>query len=230
MIRRGVKGAGATLLVVAALGAAVAAFAAGEPKRCNPAGSVTLAQSRQARAYQLRPGRKQTLYGCAYSTGRPYALAAPGFDGAYAFPPPAIKVTGPVVAFAWDDHEDVTTYVSVVDVRHDPIERVSPNSAAPAEGGGHFTYVKVGSLQLGASGTVVWVACPEDPDKGNPTASPRPGCRHPGRRDTVWALRHDRRPKVRLDRGRSIDPSSLTRRGTRYCWIRGGRRRCKRVP
>src|SRR3954466_1365878 len=123
MIRCGVKGAGATLLVVAALGAAVAAFAAGEPKRCNPTGSVTLAGSRQARAYQRRPGRKQTLYGCAYSTGRSYALAEPNVDGTYAFPPPAIKVTGPVVAFAWDDHEDVTTYVSVLDIRHDPVKR-----------------------------------------------------------------------------------------------------------
>jgi hypothetical protein len=209
---------------------AVVEPAAGGSERCDPAGSVTLAKSRKARAYQRRPGRKQTLYGCAYSTGRSYALAEPNVDGTYAFPPPAIKVTGPVVGFAWDDHEDITTYVSVIDVRHDPIERVSPNSAAPAEGGGHFVYVKVGSLQLGASGTVVWIACPEDPHKGNPTASQRPGCRHPGRRDTVWALRHDKRPKLRLDRGRSIDPSSLTRRGTRYCWIHGGRKRCKRVP
>jgi hypothetical protein len=215
---------------VCALIVPTAANSEGGSKPCNPAGSVTLARSTKARAYQLRPGRKQALYGCAYATGKRYALAQPNFDGSYAFPPPALKVTGPVVAFAWDDHEDITTWVSVVDVRHDPLQRVSPNSAAPVQAGPQFTYVKVGSLQLGRSGTVVWIACPEDPDKGNPTASQRPGCLHPGRRDTVWALRHDKRPKLRLDRGRSIDPSSLTRRGTRYCWLHRGRKRCKRVP
>jgi hypothetical protein len=235
---RASRGAAAALLVMAA------AFALGAPagegssgnaaaayKRCRPLGSVTVASSARARVYQLSPGRKKTLWGCAYSVGREFRLADPN-EGAYAFPSPAVRVTGPIVAFAWDDQEGDATWVSVVDIRHNPLERVSPNSGAPAKAGGGAGYVKVGSLQLGASGTVAWISCPEDPDKGNPTASQHPGCEHPGRRDSVWVLPHDAQPraKVRLARGRSIDPSSLDREGRRYCWRQGGHARCERLP
>jgi hypothetical protein len=219
-----------------ALGAAAGEGSSGKHataayKRCRPPASITVASSAKARAYQLSPGRKKTLWGCAYAVGREFRLADPN-EGAYAFPPPAVRVTGPVVAFAWDDQEGDTTWVSVVDIRHNPLERVSSNSGAPVKAGGGAGYVKVGTLQLGASGTVAWVSCPEDPNKGNPTASQRPGCEHPGRRDSVWVLPHDAQPgaKVRLARARSIDPSSLDRKDRRYCWRQGGHARCKRLP
>jgi hypothetical protein len=204
-------------------GTATAAY-----KRCRPPGSVTLAGSPKARVYRLSPGRKKTLWGCAYSVGREFRLADPD-DGAYAFGPPAVRVTGPVVAFAWNDREGITTWVSVVNLRHSPFARVSPNSGAPARGGAGSGYAKVGSVQLGTSGTAAWISCPKS--EANPTASQR-GCAQPGRRDTVWVLPHDAKPraKVRLARSRSIDPSSLVRDGEAYCWRQAGHMRCKRLP
>jgi hypothetical protein len=197
-------------------------------KRCRPPGSVTLASSRQGRLFQLAPGRKQPLYWCAYSSGREIRLIDP-FDGTYAFPPPALRVTGHLAAYAWDDWENIETYVRTVDLRYG-YGRSAPNRGTPTLAGSGGGYVKVGNIQLGKSATVVWITCPENPDKGNPTASLQPSCDHPGRRDSVWAVRSDGKPKFRLDRGRTIDPTSLTRHGKRYCWRHGAHERCKRVP
>lgn len=196
-------------------------------KRCRPAGSVTLASSSKGRLYQLSPGRKKPLWGCAYDTGRQFKLTYPD-EGQFAFPPPALRVTGRIAAFAWDDWDKVVTHVRIIDLRYG-YDRDPPNPGTPTLAGPSDFYVKVGSMALGADNALVWIACPENPDNGNPTALRRPGCVHSGRRDSVWAVRAAGGPKVRLDRARTIDPSSLTRRGARYCWRHAGKRRCKRV-
>jgi hypothetical protein len=188
---------------------------------------VTLASSPHARLYQRSPGRHKALWGCAYSSGRQFRLTDPD-DGDFAFPPPALRVTARIAAFAWDDWDNVETHVRTVDLRYG-FDRDPPNPGTPTFAGRSDFYVKVGSMALGADNALVWITCPENPDNGNPTASRRPGCAHSGRRDTVWAVSATGGPKVRLDRGRTIDPSSLTRRGSRYCWRHAGKRRCKRV-
>jgi hypothetical protein len=170
------------------------------------------------------------VYGCLRSSGRTWLIEDAFHARNFVFSPPAIELAGPVVGYAVDSHGRDQTFIEVIDLRHDPLDHVSPNKGVAQPAGGRFGFVKVGSLSLARSGSVAWISCPEDPDVGNPEAEQRPGCVRSGKLDSVWALPHADESKTLLDRGRSIDPRSITRRGRRFCWRRAGEQRCKRVP
>lgn len=202
----------------------------GGSKRCARAGSVTLAISRKARVYKRQPGRERAIYGCLRGTGRTWLIEDAFHSRNFVFPPPAIKLVGTVVGYAVDSHGKDRTFIDVIDLRHDPLDHVSPNKGVGEPAGARFGFVKVGSLSLARSGSVAWISCPEDPNVGDPEAEQRPGCVHPGRRDSVWILPHADESKTLVDKGRSIDPRSIIRRGRRFCWRRAGAERCRRVP
>jgi hypothetical protein len=181
-------------------------------------------------ALAIAAGKERAIYGCVHSIGRAHVLEDPFHERNFVFDPPAIQVRGTLVAYAVDNHGRAQTFIDAYDLRFDPESGRSPAKGVPQRAGRSFGYVKVGSLSLTKRGSIAWIACPEDPDDGNPVANQRPGCVRPGRRDAVWVLPHDATKKVLLDRGRSIDPRSMTRRGLRFCWRRGGGLRCRRVP
>jgi hypothetical protein len=207
-----------TLLVTAGLPPHAAASAA----LCGDANAKTLLQGRDTRVY------KRPLRGAA----RPFQLLActrgaePTFldeprDNVYAFGVPAIAVAGPLVGFAQvaldDEGTGFETNVFLLDLRS-PDEPVAgaPASAAAAA-------AKVGSVVVRRSGGIAWVACPETDSV--PIGRRAPSCVRRGALDRVYRLNAGTKRPQLLDKGRSIDPSSLRSRGSSVTWVSNGRRR-----
>jgi hypothetical protein len=207
-----------------------AASAEGSSRPCESDGSVTLAATREARVYQVekRRGDHATLftYGCLRSSGSPVLLASDA-EPAALFPRPAISLVGTYVGYAVDTDTDPTapggrmTYVEVDDLRP---QQPGFEEAGLVVSAGPRSVARVGSLKVSRRGSVAWIACPA-PSDGPLTADPDGRCTRPGAPDHVYRATLDRHgnPRVALlDKGRSIDPSSLRRaRRSSVVWRHG---------
>jgi hypothetical protein len=209
----------ASLVAAAAAGAFVVAPSGTRAASggCNPSGSKTILADRSARIYSLRdgdPARGFALWGCAYSAGKQITLDAP--DQIYAFLPPALHLNRSVVGFGFDLCDgDCRTTVTAVDLTTGADINAGPASAS--------TRVKIGSLRVRSNGSVAWIACPEH-QRRDLTASRRPNCVRAGSLDSVYRRRVGSRTRELLDRGRAIDPSSLSLTGTTLSWLHNGRK------
>jgi hypothetical protein len=210
------------------------AFPAGGPaasSKCAARRSTTLIQNTKVRVFKqpTRDGvRGFDVYACRKTTGETLILGDSSRDD-YPFLPPAMDLTGPVIGYADEqcNEEVCETGVLAIDMRH-------PHDAAGFLNGsvGSPTsprLVKVGSLRVTGGGTLVWIACPER-HRRKLTGSRAPNCNDRGDRDSVYVNPPDKRPIKRLDRGKTIDPSSLRMTGHRVRWRHGDRWRHAIVP
>jgi hypothetical protein len=207
-----------TLLVTAGLPPHAVSRAA----LCGDANAKTVLQGRDSRVYQRRlrgAPRPFQLFACTRGA-EPTFLDDPR-DNVYAFGVPAIALAGPLVGYAQtgldEEGADFDTSVVVSDLRQpDRLVAFAPASrVAPL--------AKVGSLVLRRSGGMAWIACPEtDPE---PIGDRSPSCVRRGALDRVYRLNAGTKRPQLLDKGRSIDPSSLRSRGSSVTWVSNGRRR-----
>lgn len=200
-----------------------------DPARtCRQPGAKTLLENRSIRVYRVAAVTKA----CFRLSGQSIDVARPSQE-TLAFPPPAISLAGPLLAYVsvgdeyGDDDCDPTvyecnpdTYIQLVDMR---LRETSPRVfldfvvADPRR----FSS-KVGSVAVARDGSLAWVTCPGAPETAGDL---EPGCVRPGAADTVYRLRPGGVAYDVLDEGSGIDPSSLRRRGDRFTWIADGRRR-----
>jgi hypothetical protein len=223
----------ALLALAVLVGTALAPFgraqsgapAAGSP-RCYPKGSVTLRKSERVRVYRAR---NETTVGCLLASGertnldfRPYLVA---------YPVPAISIAGPLVGFALEGQADPNmrdddTYINVIDLRTGEFPAGFTSKGPPFAVSRPNTYDgKVGSVKLKRNGAIAWIACRT---RVNPVADygdPRPSCVRAGAFDEVHKLDAGADDPKLLDQGRSIDPRSLRRHGSKITWTNDGRRR-----
>ena len=209
------------LVVASSVGVLIAPNGAVGRVACGSPAAPTVVQGRDSRVYKrkVRNGtRPFQLFACTRGAA-PTSLDDPR-DNAYAFGAPAIAVTGPLVGYAQtsldDEGTDFETAVLVVDLRHpDEPKRFAPASrASPA--------AKVGSLVMSQAGAIAWIACPETDSPA--VGSRSPTCIRPGASDRVYRLNSNDKRAALLDKGRSIDPASLSIRGSRVRWSSHGNR------
>lgn len=213
------------------------------PSACNPKGSKTLLESREARAFTVPDDPEYTrgyrIGACHYATGRITWLDDGAFD--FAFRPPGMRLEGGRLAYGYQFDTDPNegenqVWVDLIDLR-----RIDANGEAhiiashPAWHDSHVHVVKVGSIRFGGNGSLAWIACPPDSGVYNSTGYDNtdlgPNCVRAGDRDSVLIAGPGRKGKTRrVARGRNIDPSSLSRRGGRVSWVQGGRRRSAPLP
>jgi hypothetical protein len=219
--------------LVLALGVALA-FPAGGPaasSKCAAPHSTTVLQNSKVRVFK-HPTRGAPrgfdLYACRRSTGETIPLGDAS-SGDYPFLPPAMDLTGPLLAWSDEecDRDACESGAFAIDMRHPSEARgfVNGTVASPKAP----LLVKVGSLRVTGNGTLVWIACPER-NRKKLRGSRAPNCVHPGDRDSVYMNPADKRPIKRLDRGKSIDPSSLRMSGHRVRWRHGDHWRHAVVP
>jgi hypothetical protein len=201
------------------------------PSRCAARHPTTLLQSSKVRVFKqpTRDGvRGFDVFACLKATGDSSMLGS-SFSGDYPFLYPAIDLTGPVIGYAHEecDEEFCATSVMATDLRHPDDFRGSLNGSygAPRP----HRLVKVGSLRVTRSGTLVWIACPERRHT-KLSGSRKPNCVRAGAADAVYMRVSRSEPLKRLDHGRSIDPSSLRLKSGRASWLHGGHRRHVAVP
>ena len=193
-------------------------------RKCLPHGTKVVAQGREGRAYDANGD----LYGCLYSNRKPILLAQDGHSAW--FPPPAVAWAGPLVAYAVTDFLEPTgehTTVRIEDLSTSGSDEPTTTVRALRI----RSDAKVGSLRVRRNGGIAWIQCPPrggySVDRGY--GDPRPNCTRPGRSvNTVY--KHDSddpdpQGRVRLDRGRKIDPRSLKLHGSRLTWREGKKRR-----
>src|SRR3954454_15932783 len=221
------------------LSAVLVAPAGGASGPCKPEGSKTLAETPTARVYQIARERSghSTLYtyGCLKESGSQVLLASDAEQSAV-FPPPAISLVGPYVAYAVDTDGDPdapggrVTYVEVDDLRP---QQPGQESAGLVVNAGARDVARVGALKASKHGAVVWIACPA-PSDGPLAADPRGVCAKPGAYDRVFRARLDSNGTAhvqQLDPGRGIDPRSRRRaHGSRVTWRHGKRKLTAKLP
>lgn len=236
-------GLAAVVLVATALAMALRAEpapSAAPPGFCTGASKYarTILKNREARVYSVpfsakRPKGRQEVHACLYATDRDEAID----DGDFflAFHPPGMSLRGHRLAYglnvADEGDEPARTYIQVINLRRPDRFSGSGFDLMGAGSAGPGDTAKIGSLALGAHGTIAWISCPADPFDPLTRRSlrPRPGCVRPGHRDQVRTLVGFNHVRV-LARGRKIDPASLRVHGTRASWISGGRRHSARLP
>jgi hypothetical protein len=231
------------VLLVAGVGAALGTAAlASAPSRSAKARcefrhshTHTLAENRRVRVYTVpdRHGfeRKFDLAACYKPSGKVLPLDAPDL-GDYGFLPPALAVRGTIVGYAYqhDCHfagGRCETAVGAYNMRYagTPSDFAAGGIAGPRR----HTRVKIGSLRVSRRGRLVWISCP-DPHPGRPHGLRTPNCVRPGARDRVYMLGSKGGYDLKLlDRGRTIDPSSLKLSHGIATWIHGGHRRHARI-
>lgn len=221
------------------LGVALASPARGAASPCHPEGSKTLAETRDARVYQVARTRSghSTLYtyGCLKKSGSQVLLASDAEPSAI-FPAPAISLIGPYVGYAVDTDGDPdapggrVTYVEVDDMRP---QQPGQEVAGLVVNAGAHDVARVGALKVSKHGAVMWIACPA-PSDGPLAADPRGKCARPGSYDRVFRAQLDSSGTgqvQQLDRGRGIDPYSLRRaHGSRVVWRHGKRKLSAKLP
>lgn len=232
----------AAVLVLPAAAAALTApggsfGAPASTQPCEPDGSSTLAETPDARVYQIerQRGGRSTLYtyGCLRALGSQVLLASDA-EPAALFPPPAISLIGPYAGYAVDTDTDTSgpggrmTYVEVDDLRPQDPGKERAGLVVPA---GPREVARVGSLKVSRHGAVAWVACPA-PSDGPIAADPSGACTRPGTYARVYraVLGSDGLARVKLlDRGRAIDPGSLRRVHSGVAWRHAGKTRAAKL-
>ena len=158
---------------------------------------------------------------CDLGMGNPIAIDSPP-DGSFAFRPPAMALAAHTLGYSvetLDNDSNAYTVVWVVDVRKD-------RGLAQPQRRRVETDSKVGSLVVRPRGAVAWITCRTAAES---TGKFRRACSRPGAFDRVYRWPAGRKRPELLDRGRTIDPSSLRRRGGVISWRRGGRTRRARL-
>jgi hypothetical protein len=171
------------------------------------------------------------MYACAFSHPEFTSLMDGPLENVFAFLPPAISLSGTVIGYATngcpfgpdDGRSRCGTGVTAEDLTNGQI--LQGRSAGPRDN----ALVKVGSLQVNKRGSLAWITCPERGDRHDAFGKRSPNCVRSGDLDSVWRLDIGERDPELLDRGRSIDPSSLRRSGPRITWLHGGKRRSARL-
>ena len=159
--------------------------ASSSSQACEPDGSTTLAETPDARVYQIerQRGGHSTLYtyGCLKAFGSQVLLASDA-EPAALFPPPAISLIGPYVGYAVDTDTDTSgpggrmTYVEVDDLRP---QEPGKERAGLVVAAGPRDVARVGSLKVSRTGAVVWISCPA-PANGSLASDPSGACTRPG--------------------------------------------------
>ena len=210
--------------VVVAVCLALPASGPASISRCAVRGSTTLRENGQVRVYRVPEHGKQRdfeVFACSKASGEGTPLGAIA-AGDYPFLGPVIDLNGPVIGYATQecDREFCGTSIAATDMRH-------PNDVHGFLNGSYGAprphLVKVGSLQVARGGKLMWISCPQT-RRSEVDGLSEPSCVRAGHRDTVW-LRAKGEPFQRLDRGRTIDPSSLRLEHGRISWIHGRHRR-----
>jgi hypothetical protein len=228
------------VLVLFAVGASLAhaepgtvpSHAAG--KRCEFRDTQTVAENRRVRVYTVPErngfGREFAVAACYKPTGKVLPLDFPDL-GSYAFLPPALALRGTIVGYAYQSDcarvgGSCATGVQATDMKHAGTRRdgVAGGIAGPRGD----ARVKVGSLRVSRGGRLVWISCPE-PRPARPRGRRAPNCVRPGARNRVYRLRGKGPELELLDRGRTIDPSSLRLWEGVASWIHGNQRRRARI-
>ena len=204
---------------------------------CEPDGSTTLAETPDARVYQIerQRGGHSTLYtyGCLKAFGSQVLLASDA-EPAALFPPPAISLIGPYVGYAVDTDTDTSgpggrmTYVEVDDLRP---QEPGKERAGLVVAAGPRDVARVGSLKVSRTGAVVWIACPA-PTDGPLASDPSGACTRPGTYARVYRLGSGPTGNARvklLDKGRAIDPGSLRRVHSGVAWRHAGKTRAAKL-
>jgi len=237
-VKLDVRHLGSALLLGAVL-VSPGGAAHGASPPCEPDGSKTLVENRDARVYQIARERSghSTLYtyGCLRASGSQVLLASDAEPSAV-FPPPAISLIGPYVGYAVDTDSDPdapggrVTYVEVDDMRP---QEPGKEEVGLVVNAGAKDVARVGGLKASKTGGVIWIACPAPPD-GPLAADPRGKCTKPGTYDRVFRARLDTSGTAhvqQLDRGVGIDPRSLRRaHGSRVTWRHGRRKNSAKLP
>jgi hypothetical protein len=236
-MRQGVPAALAIAVALALLAPASPSRGATDKAACEPDGSTTLAETADARVYQVerQRGGHSTLftYGCLRAFGSQVLLASDA-EPAALFPFPAISLVGPYAGYAVDTDTDTSapggrmTYVEVDDLRPQEPGKERAGLVAAA---GPRDVARVGSLKVSRSGAVAWIACPA-PSDGPLASDPSGACTRPGTYARVYraTLTADGAVRVKqLDRGRAIDPDSLRRVHSGVAWRHAGRTRAAKL-
>jgi hypothetical protein len=229
-----IKRAGLLLVVVAAgvvLGLALPASGPASSSRCAAHGSTTLRENSQVRVFRLPAHGKRRnfdVFACSKATGAGTVLGNVG-AGVYPFLGPAIALNGPVVGNAKEqcDSDFCATSIAATDMSDPHPTQSNLNGSYGAPKPHHL--VKIGSVRVAKSGTLIWIACPHT-KRSKVDGSSEPSCTRPGHRDTVWLHVQGGPQFRRLDRGRTIDPSSLRLEHGRLSWIHGHHRRHAALP
>jgi hypothetical protein len=238
-VKLDVRHLGSALLLGAVLVVARGGAAHGASAPCEPDGSKTLAETRDARVYQVARERSghSTLYtyGCLRASGSQVLLASDAEPSAI-FPLPAISLIGPYVGYAVDTDSDPdapggrVTYVEVDDMRP---QEPGQEEAGLVVNAGAKDVARVGGLKVSSHGAVIWIACPA-PSEGSLASDPRGKCAKPGTYDRVFRAHLDPSGAAhveQLDRGVGIDPRSLRRaHGSRVTWRHGKRKKSAKLP
>ena len=238
-MRHGVWAATLVLALLALVSPSRGASSSSGKPTCEPDGSTTLAETPDARVYQVERQRNghSTLftYGCLRAFGSQVLLASDA-EPAALFPPPAISLIGPYVGYAVDTDTDTSgpggrmTYVEVDDLRPQEPGRERAGLVVAA---GPRDVARVGSLKVSRAGAVVWISCPAPPD-GPLASDPRGKCARPGTYDRVFRAHLDSSGVAhveQLDKGRTIDPHSLRRaRHSSVTWRHGKRKMTAKLP
>lgn len=215
------------LFILAAVGLflstnAFDARATGSSPRCSPSGSVTVAESSEARVYRKR--KSSTLhFACWKRTGKTKLLDKPSSGITY-FGRPAISLAGSVlvsgaieVPEAIDTESD--TFVFVEDLR----ASLAGGPGVPSNGFS-FSLFGVGGIAAKPNGSFAYIECPSS-GVDSPCSE---GRQEPFK---VYRVTASRQPKPkRLDRSRGIEPSSLTVSGSRLRWTKYGKRYSASLP
>jgi len=176
-----------------------------------------LASNRSAIVFTLRGSGALT----ACRRGGEEIVLASQAEGVVWQPLPALDLTGSLVGWA----ESTTQGMA--------IKTEDPGRFAGRRSRGIFfdaSQFRVGSLEVHRTAGVAWIQCPASMRKPGPVRSPSPNCVRPGRSvNRVYKAEAGSRTPVLLDRGRSIDPRSLTLRGSTLTWRKGGRLRRARL-
>jgi hypothetical protein len=222
---------GAALIVgLSAVGPGAAAV-----NRCSAKDTRTLRENKYVRVYASpnRSGirRKFDTVACSKLSGKGFGLDAPSLEY-YAFIPHAISLRGNTVGVAVESRcggEGLcATAVQAYDMRFAGTARDTLNGGDA--GPRHRRLVKVGSLRVTRSGTLVWISCPE-PSKSRLSGSQHPNCVRAGDKDRVYTLGASRSARLKLlDSGRTIDPSSLSLEADVATWKHGSKRLRAHLP
>lgn len=220
-----------TALIAVAIMAAAPEATAGESlaqQPCQPPGSITVIETREARIYR-RSTTNDNLVGCIRATGRTRSLNArtPALTR-IDFPPPAMDLVGTLMLevrrFKDLDEGGGSYQLQVSDLRCS-----TGSGCAPGQTRGPYFVGGVGSAQLKANGSFAYISCPKPPGFGK---LHRP-CTDPRDRTSIHKVYAypdvDNGRRTLLARGRGIDPSSLRLKGDRLTWRDNGRSRSARL-
>ncbi len=193
------------------------------PKGCRPAGSTTIAQNSQARVYK----RGGDLDACFYAEPRrPFTLASAVAEEHW-YPRPAIKLVGPVVAYAIsgpidpNEGNEITT-IERTDLRDAGAPGYVNYQSVVVPGTVSGGVPKIGSVVYRHDGAAAWIACP---GRSASEGAFRPTCDRPGFPDRVFTLRPKAKRGTVVASGSRVDPHSLRLHGSSISWLQRGHRR-----